>query len=68
MTKLTKILIDRGMSQRDLQRAIFEKHGILLGDATISRIVNGIKRNYHLTTAKIISDTLGVTIDQIIEL
>jgi hypothetical protein len=68
MTKLSKILSDRGMSQRDLQRAIFEKHGILYGDATISRIVNGIKKNYHLNMAKTISDTLGVTIDQIIEL
>lgn len=67
MTKLQTILTEKGMSQRDLQKAIKTKHNVLLGDDRISRLVNGIIRNYHTNTAKIIADTLGVKMDDIIE-
>lgn len=62
------ILIDRGMTQRDLQRAIYEKFDILIGDDRISRMVNGKLTNYQLQTAKVIADTLEVKIDDIVEL
>jgi len=68
MTKLAKILIDRGMTQRDLQRAIYEKFLFFIGDDRISRMVNGKLTNYHLQTAKMIADTLEVRIDDIAEL
>jgi DNA-binding Xre family transcriptional regulator len=67
MTKLANILIEKKMLQRDLQRAIIEKFGIKLGDDRISRLVNGKMKNYHIKTAKIIADTLGCTVDDIIE-
>lgn len=67
MTKLAMILIDRGMTQRDLQRAIYEKFDILIGDDRISRMVNGKLTNYQLQTAKVIADTLEVKIDDIVE-
>jgi hypothetical protein len=67
MTKLATILNERGMSQRDLQKAIKTKHNVFLGDDRISRLVNGIIRNYHTNTCKIIADTLDVKMDDIIE-
>jgi DNA-binding Xre family transcriptional regulator len=68
MTKLAKILIDKKMTQRDLQRAIKSKYEIFLGDDRISRMVSGKLTNYHIQTAKIIADTLEVSIDDIVEL
>jgi len=67
MTKLSKILTDRQMSQRDLQRAILDKHKVLLGDDRISRMVTGIHTNYQVKFAKMIADTLNVKVDDIIE-
>jgi DNA-binding Xre family transcriptional regulator len=67
MTKLAMILIDKGMTQRDLQRAIKQKYGITLGDDRISKMVTGKLTNYHVSTAKIIADTLEVTIDDIVQ-
>lgn len=67
MTKISKILTDRGMSQRDLQRAIKAKFGVHLGDDRISRLYTGKTQNYHLITAKMIADVLCVTIDDITE-
>ena len=68
MTKLAKILIDKNMTQRDLQRAIKQKHNIFLGDDRISRMVTGRLTNYHIQTAKILADVLEVKIDDIVEL
>lgn len=68
MTKLQAILKERQMSQRDLQRAIIESHGIKIGDDRISKIVNGRIVNLQLRTAKIISETLKVKIEDIIEI
>jgi len=68
MTKLSRILKERKMTQRDLQRAIFNTYGIKIGDDRISRMVNGVLKNVQLSTAKLIADTLNVTIDDIVEL
>ena len=67
MTKLAKILIDRKMSQRDLQRAIKDKSGEFIGDDRISRMVNGVLTNLQVNTARIIANTLDVSIDDIVE-
>jgi DNA-binding Xre family transcriptional regulator len=68
MTKLSRILKERKMTQRDLQRAIFDTYAVKIGDDRISRMVNGALKNIHLATAKLIADTLNVTIDDIVEL
>lgn len=67
MTKLQKILEEKEMSQRDLQRAIYEKYGIVLGDDRISKMVTGRLTNYHVKTAKILAQTLNVSLDTIVE-
>ena len=67
MTKLAIILAERGMSQRDLQRAIEEQYGFKIGDDRISKMVNGKLVNYHIQTAKLIADSLNVKIDDIVD-
>ena len=67
MTKLFKVLISKDMTQRDLQRAIVEKHNFFIGDDRISRMVTGRLTNYHVSTASIIADTLEVKLDDIVE-
>ena len=67
MTKLQIVLQEKNMSQRDLQRAVFNRFGIHLGDDRISRMVTGRVTNYSLKTARLIADTLEVTIDTIVE-
>jgi DNA-binding Xre family transcriptional regulator len=67
MTKLHLLLIKRQMTNRDLRNAIYEKHGIVIGEDRISKMVNGKLTNIHVNTAKIIADTLGVMIDDVVE-
>jgi DNA-binding Xre family transcriptional regulator len=55
------------MTNRDLRNAIYEKHGIVIGEDRISKMVNGKLTNIHVNTAKIIADTLGVMIDDVVE-
>lgn len=67
MTKLANILKERDLTQRDLQRAIQLKYGVKIGDDRISKLYNGKLVNYHLKTATMIAETLGVSVDQINE-
>ena len=67
MTKLQQLLIDKEMTQRDLQRAILDKQNVFIGDDRISKLVNGVQKNVTMKTAKLVSDTLGVKIDDIVE-
>jgi len=67
MTKLATLLNGRGMTQRDLQRAIKAKFGAHIGDDRISKIYTGRLTNYHLKTAVMISQALDVRIDDIVE-
>jgi DNA-binding Xre family transcriptional regulator len=66
MTKLQQLLIDKEMTQRDLQRAILDKQNVFIGDDRISKLVNGVQKNVTMKTAKLVSDTLGVKIDDIV--
>ena len=68
ITKLQKILLDRGMTQADLMRAITKQTGFQVGRDRISRIVNGNLKNYTLETAVMIAESLGVGVDDIVEL
>jgi len=68
ITKLQKILLDRGMTQADLIRAITEKSGFQVGRDRISRIVNGNLKNYTVETAVMIAESLKVGVDDIVEL
>jgi hypothetical protein len=68
MTKIEKILKQRGMTQADLMRSMTEKTGFMMGRDRISKIVKGKLTNYTLETASMIAETLGVTIDEIVEL
>mgnify|MGYP003348356406 CR=1 FL=1 len=56
------------MSQRDLQREILDSYGFKIGDDRISKMVNGKLTNYHIRTAKLIADTLNVSLDDIVEI
>ena len=64
---LQKILEEKGMSQADLIKIIKDNTKMEFDKGNLSRIVNGVKTNYTIETAKIISDALGVTIDDIID-
>ena len=55
------------MSQADLIKIIKDNTKMEFDKGNLSRIVNGVKTNYTIETAKIISDALGVTIDDIID-
>lgn len=66
-TKLATLLNELGWTQRDLQRAILEKHDFKLGDDRISKMVTGRLKNYHIRTAKLIAETLEVKIDDIVD-
>lgn len=66
VTKIQKILMERGLTQTDLYELIREQ-GYEIGKDRINKIVNGKMNNYHTNTAKILSNALSVKIDDIIE-
>jgi transcriptional regulator with XRE-family HTH domain len=65
--RLTKILSERGLSQKQFQILIKDATGTLIGTDRISRICTGKLRTYKLETAMKISDALKLTIDSFIE-
>lgn len=67
-TKLEKILRERGLSQGDLMRLIKAKSGFKIGRDRISKICTGRLQNYTVETARLISEALGVTMDEIVDL
>jgi len=66
VTKIQKILIERGLTQTDLYELI-KSNGNEIGKDRINRIVNGKLTNFHTNTAKILSNALGVKIDDVVE-
>lgn len=68
MTKLEQILSERNLSQGDLIRMIKKRSGFKIGRDRVSKIYTGRLTNYTMLTAVIISEALGVTIDEIVEL
>lgn len=68
MTKLEKILLEKGMSQGDLMRKIRDNAGFKIGRDRISKICTGRLKNYTMETAVMIAEALEVPIDEITEL
>lgn len=66
MTKINKILIERGLTQTDLFNLI-QLTGKNIGKDRISRFVSGKQTNMHIDTLKVFSQALGVTIDEIVD-
>jgi DNA-binding Xre family transcriptional regulator len=66
-TKIAKLLEEKKMSQRDLQRAIIDMFGVKIGDDRISKICTGRLKNYHTNTAVMLAMTLNVKVDEILE-
>jgi len=68
MTKIEKLLLDRNLSQGDLMRMVKAKSGFKIGRDRISKICTGRLSNYTVETAKMLSEALEVTMDEIVEL
>lgn len=66
VTKIQKILMERGLTQTDLYELIKEQ-GNEIGKDRINKIVNGKMTNYHTNTAKILAKALNVKLDDIVE-
>ncbi len=66
VTKIQKILIERGLTQTDLYELI-KDGGNEIGKDRINRIVNGKLTNFHTNTAKILANALGVKLDDVVE-
>jgi DNA-binding Xre family transcriptional regulator len=67
MTKLHKLLIQRGMTQRELRQMVIDKTGVDIQLYRISKIVTGQLTNYFTDTAKAIATALNVSIEDILE-
>ncbi len=66
-TKIAVLLEKKGMSQAELIRRINEISDTDIGKDRISKICTGRLQNYTLFTARLISEALGVKIDDIVE-
>ena len=67
MTKLHKLLIQRGMTQRELRQMVIDKTGVDIQLYRISKIVTGQLTNYFTDTARAIANALDVSIEEILE-
>lgn len=66
-TKLYRLLLQRGINQKDLAELIKNRTGMTIQKYRVSKIVNGLIRNYHTDTCRAISRTLGVPMEEILE-
>jgi transcriptional regulator with XRE-family HTH domain len=68
MTKLFKILKQRGLSQSDLFDMIEDSpNHQTIGKDRINRIVTGKQKNYTIQTAKTIAEVLVIKLDDFVE-
>ena len=67
MSRLGKILKKKKITNRELQRLLYLKHGVVFADGRISNIVNLRTPNYTIKTALLIADVLDVKVDDICE-
>jgi transcriptional regulator with XRE-family HTH domain len=68
VTKLYKILISRGMTQRDLEQLIkMTNNGKSVAMYILNEIINGKRTNYNLETLRQIKNALNVSYDDIID-
>lgn len=66
-TKLQKILNEKNLTQGDFILQVQSKYGLVFTRSYVSKLCSGIITNYTVKTALIISDTLGVGLDDIID-
>lgn len=66
-TKIQEILNQKGLTQGDFILLIQRKTGYHFGRSYISKICSGKLENYTIKTALIISQSLDVEVDEIIE-
>jgi transcriptional regulator with XRE-family HTH domain len=66
-TKLSKLLILRGMTQQELYNLVKLRTGQEIQLYRISNMVNGKLKNYKVSTARILAQALQVPTDAIIE-
>jgi len=67
MTKLHRILIQRGLTQKELKELVLKKTGVEIQTYRISKIVTGQLTNYFTDTAKAIAQALDLKVDDILE-
>jgi hypothetical protein len=68
VTKLYKVLIQRGMTQKDLFNLILEtNNGESVSMYIINEIINGKRTNYTINTLKPIKKALNVSYDDLID-
>jgi transcriptional regulator with XRE-family HTH domain len=66
-TKLQNILNDKNLTQGDFINKVKDKFGNTFTRSYVSKICAGIITNYTLKTAIIISETLNVSVDDIVD-
>lgn len=68
VTKLYKILSERGLTQKDLQDLIKKTNkGVSVNAYIINQIVNGKRTNYNLNTLRQIKNALNISYDDLID-
>ena len=66
-TKLSKILLQRGITQTELIEKIQQTQGVTIEKYRMSKIVSGQITNYFTTTARAIANALNLPIEDILE-
>jgi DNA-binding Xre family transcriptional regulator len=68
VTKLHKILIQRGMTQKDFRNLIQQSNnGKAPSTYILNEMINGKRLNYNISTLRQIKKALNVSYDEIIE-
>ena len=68
VTKLHKIIMERGMTQTDLRKLIIKNNkGYAPTMYILNEIINGKKTNFNLKTLRSIKNALDVSYDDLID-
>jgi transcriptional regulator with XRE-family HTH domain len=68
VTKLHKILIQRGMTQKDFRELIIKtNNGKAPSIYILNELINGKRLNYNVDTIRQIKNALNVSYDELIE-
>lgn len=65
-SKLGKIIKERGMTQKEFAKLVFEKSGYFIAVTNLNNYCSGYKPIKKIETAKIFADVLGVQIMDIL--
>lgn len=67
VTKLHKILIQRGMTQKDFRDLIIKTNGKAPSIYILNEMINGKRQNYTIDTLRQIKNALQVSYDDLID-